>query len=109
METEARPQPKKTFRLGLYWRIGGQTRFWGWGEPPVSAAQQQDQTHQVRDPDQVEQPWAGLADWLRLAHSSTFFQPSRATEGDGPSVKAPETPSSPAPLAVAVTQAPGAE
>lgn len=91
MDTGAQPQPKKKFRAGLYWRIGSQTRFWGWGEPPAS---------------QVERPWASLADWLRMAHSPSFFQHSSVTAGDGPTVEASETPPSPEQLALSGNRAP---
>ncbi|HXO39030.1 MAG TPA: hypothetical protein VN872_10345 [Candidatus Acidoferrum sp.] len=45
---------KSRFYAGCYWRTRKRTRFWGWGNPSAYA---------------VEQPWAMVADWLRLAHS----------------------------------------
>lgn len=45
---------KSRFYAGFYWRTRKRARFWGWGNPSTFA---------------VEQPWAMVADWLRLAHS----------------------------------------
>jgi hypothetical protein len=50
---------KSRFYAGLYLRTKTRTRFWGWGNwewgSPVAET--------------VERPWAGVADWLRVAHS----------------------------------------
>jgi hypothetical protein len=43
---------KQRFYAGLFRRLGWQKR-----EPGSSAA------------DEIERPWAGLAEWLRVAHS----------------------------------------
>ena len=41
---------------GFYLRTGSRTWFWGWGSPPTAAA---------------EQPWAGVAEWLRRLRAQT--------------------------------------
>jgi len=52
---------------GLYLRTPGRTRFWGWGEPPISAAFMPAATPVAAAND--DRPWATLGDWLRAAHS----------------------------------------
>ncbi|HEY1937957.1 MAG TPA: hypothetical protein VGJ33_08490 [Candidatus Angelobacter sp.] len=47
---------------GLYLRTKRQMRFWGWG----SASQKKFADAQ---PTETKRPWAGLAEWLRVAHS----------------------------------------
>ncbi|MGZ4842766.1 MAG: hypothetical protein ACXV5J_13525 [Candidatus Angelobacter sp.] len=54
MDTTTQDARKPRLYAGFYWRTRSRTRFWGWGNPPAFA---------------VEQPWANVADWLRLAHS----------------------------------------
>ena len=61
---------KSRFYAGFYWRTPSRTRFWGWGNPSAFA---------------VEQPWAMVADWLRLAHSLA---------GSPHALKAPDAPTS---------------
>jgi hypothetical protein len=54
MATHTQHAEESRFYAGFYWRTRKRTRFWGWGNPSAFA---------------VEQPWAMVADWLRLAHS----------------------------------------
>jgi hypothetical protein len=49
---------------GLYLRTPKRTRFWGWGNPRVTITVSPAEKHE-----EDVQPWAGLADWLRAAHS----------------------------------------
>lgn len=76
------PQTKESkFYAGLCLRTRTGARFWGWGQPELNEKQNEAQNQapnvtQREAPKQAEaeRPWAGLAEWLRLAHSSTFAQ-----------------------------------
>ncbi|HEY2496982.1 MAG TPA: hypothetical protein VGK24_07930 [Candidatus Angelobacter sp.] len=53
---------KTRFYAGLYLRTKSQMGFWGWrnwGKKKFANAQ----------PTEMERPWTGLAEWLRVAHS----------------------------------------
>lgn len=79
---------KNKFYAGLCLRTRNRTRFWGWGQPAFN---------EVRP---VDRPWAGLADWLRLAHSTIFMQPSSPTSEEKHAVKTVDSTPSPARLAL---------
>jgi len=103
METGVQNSEGTRFYAGLYLRTRNRTRFWGWGRPQLNDTGQQ-ALRQDREQDHAqehaERPWASLADWLRLAHSSTFCQQSRVKPGESPSGKAPENTSVPVQLAL---------
>jgi hypothetical protein len=79
---------------GLYLRTPRRTRFWGWGEPPLSAVSTRATVPAVANPavDNVTvhnpavhneaRPWAALGDWLRTAHAMLG---SEAVGEDAPS------------------------
>ena len=52
---------------GLYLRTPKQTRFWGWSSKGWSG-KKWGRWGSLRTVE-VERPWAGLAEWLRLAHA----------------------------------------
>ena len=56
---------------GFYLRTPGRTRFWGWGEPPLTAASTTPAAPAAANPvvANPDRPWAALGDWLRTAHA----------------------------------------
>jgi type II secretory pathway component PulJ len=109
METGVQNSEGTKFYAGLYLRTRNGTRFWGWGRPQLNEFGQQarnqdrEQDHQ-QEQEQAGRPWANLADWLRVAHSSTFFQQSSVKPGESASVKAPEN--TPFPVQLALSGSP---
>jgi hypothetical protein len=55
--------PKSQFYARLYRRTKTLTRFWGW------TGEEREEKQTNASISEIERPWTGLADWLRVAHS----------------------------------------
>lgn len=53
---------RKEIVTGLYLRVKAQIRLWSWGKEKSANLTQAE----------TERPWAGLAEWLRVAHSLLY-------------------------------------
>ena len=51
-------QDRKDIGAGLYLRSKRQIQFWRWGKKKSNVTESE-----------AERPWAGVAEWLRVAHS----------------------------------------
>jgi hypothetical protein len=65
---------KTRLYAGLYIRTRKQTRFWGWGSNGWGRSKwgswkSGSWKSESLCAAEVERPWAGLAEWLRLAHA----------------------------------------
>lgn len=60
---------KTRLYAGLYIRTRKQTRFWGWASNGWGRWKSGRWKSGSLRTAEVERPWAGLAEWLRLAHA----------------------------------------